>query len=98
LSQSSSIIYEKDPEVIPRKIAGELLLVPCRPSLGETDSIYTLNETAARAWELIDGKNSLADICRVIIHEYDVDEYSVTHDLDGLFRKLEQIGAVNKAA
>jgi hypothetical protein len=36
-------------------------------------SIYVLNETGARVWELVDVRRSLADITDILRQEYDVE-------------------------
>ena len=43
--------FVKDPNIVSRKIAGEVILVPIRKNVGDLESIYTLNEVAARIWE-----------------------------------------------
>ena len=45
--------YAKAPEFVSRRIADEMLLLPIRQNLGDLESIYTLNEVAARVWELL---------------------------------------------
>ena len=64
--------YQKDASIVSRQIAGEMILVPIRRNVGDLESIYTLNDTAALAWSLFDGKTSLAQICERITQEYDV--------------------------
>ena len=87
-------IYEKDPSMVSREIAGEAILVPIRQNVGDLESIYTLNETAARAWELIDGQNTLSDIRDVILVEFEVEEEQAQEDLIELISDLESIAAV----
>ena len=52
--------YQQDPSIVSREIAGEVILVPIRNNVGDLESIYTLNETAARIWALLDGDHTLA--------------------------------------
>ena len=47
--------YAKDPNMVFRDIEGEMILVPIRRRTADLESIYTLNETGARIWELLDG-------------------------------------------
>ena len=44
--------YQKDASIVSREIAGEVILVPIRQNMGDMESIFTLNETASRIWEL----------------------------------------------
>ena len=65
--------YAKSPSIVYREIAGESILVPIRNNVGDLESIYTLNETASRVWELIDGDRSLGEIRDAIVDEYEVE-------------------------
>ncbi len=49
-------IYMHDPSIVSRSIAGEVILVPIKKNVGDLESIYTLNDTGARIWELIDSQ------------------------------------------
>ena len=80
--------------MVSREIAGEAILVPIRQNVGDLESIYTLNETAARVWELIDGKNTVRDIRDAIVTEFAVDEDEAEDDLVELLCDLESITAI----
>jgi hypothetical protein len=86
--------YLKDTSTITRHIAGETILVPIRQNLGDMESIYVLNETATRAWELIDGQRSLDQVCDQIVAEFDVDPQIARQDMIELAGQLEIIGAL----
>jgi hypothetical protein len=79
-------VYRRNPDIVYREIAGEYILVPIHHKAGEADSIYVLNETGTRIWELVDGKRTLADIIALITAEFDVDEKTLADDL------LEYVG------
>jgi hypothetical protein len=89
--------YQKDPNIVFRNIVGEAILVPVRKNLGDLESIYALNETAARAWELLDGQRTLADIRDQITAEYEATPEEVGQDLLELFDQLVAIKAVARA-
>lgn len=86
--------YIKDSSTITRQIAGETILVPIRQNLGDMESIYVLNETATRAWELIDGQRSLDQVCDQIVAEFVVDPQIARQDLIELVGQFEIIGAL----
>ena len=54
------------------------------------NSVYTLNETGAFLWELIDGENNIEDMIEALIREYDIDEKTATDDV------FEFIGEMHK--
>ena len=88
--------YQKDPSLVSREIAGEVLLVPIRQNTGDLESIYTLNETAAFAWSLVDGQRTLEEIHEQIINEFKVEFEPAGEDLLELVEGLQEIGAVQK--
>ncbi len=88
--------YERDPSMVFRDIAGEMILVPIRQNVGDLESIYTLNETAARVWALLDGQLSVDDICDKIVEEFEVEKDEAQRDVVELLAQLESVGAVKK--
>lgn len=90
-------IYEHDHNIVSRSIAGEMILVPIRKNVGDMESIYTLNETAARVWEMIDGHHSTAEIHKQMVQEFDIDPIQAEQDLRELFENLLEIGVLVKA-
>jgi hypothetical protein len=91
-----SLIYRKDPAIVARQIAGEMILVPIRQNVGDMESIFLLNETALLAWNMFDGSHTLADIRAQIVQEFDVDELRAGQDLLELVDQLVEVGAVVK--
>lgn len=91
-----SSIFQKDPMMVSRQVVGEVILVPIRQNVGDLESIYTLNETAARAWDLVDGQRSVAKIADQIAVEFDVEGEQAQHDLLELFAQLKTIQAVKE--
>jgi Coenzyme PQQ synthesis protein D (PqqD) len=88
-------VYCKSDSIVFRKIGDELILVPIRQNVGDLDSIYTLNETAARIWELIDGERCLHDIKSMMVEEFDVPAAEAEKDLIEHLQQLEGIKAVS---
>jgi len=88
--------YQKDPDMVSREIAGEVILVPIRRNVGDLESVYTLNEIAALAWTLFDGSHTVNQIQDKIVTEYEVDEDEAERDLIELIQQLEEIGAIVK--
>ncbi len=87
-------IYRRDPSIVARQIAGEMILVPIRQNVGDLESIYLLNETALFAWQHFDGSTSLADIRSQLIQEFEVDELQAGQDLLELVADLVRVGAL----
>ena len=88
--------FFKDPSVVSRKIADEVILVPISQKASEVAHIYTMNQVAARIWELIDGENNLQDIQKVIITEFDIRADQALSDLLEFIQQLQLAGAVKE--
>jgi hypothetical protein len=86
--------YAKAPEFVSRRIADEMLLLPIRQNLGDLESIYTLNEVAARVWELLDGQRTVAEIRDLVVAEFVVSAETAEVDLTELLAQLTDIEAV----
>jgi len=88
------VLYQQDPTVVSRQIAGETILVPIRHNAADLESIYVLNETAASAWALMDGQRTMGEILNAIAAEYDVSREEAGRDLAELVAQLGAIGAL----
>lgn len=88
--------YTKASSIVSRKIADEFILVPIRQKAGDLDNIYTMNEVAARIWELIDGEKRVDEIRNAIVEEFDVETEEVETDLMEFLQQLENVGAIRE--
>lgn len=88
--------YRKSPSIVSRRIAGEMILVPIRSNVGDLESIYTLNDTGACAWELFDGQRTLGQVCEAIAAEYEVDLTEAQRDLLELAAQLVDVRALEE--
>ena len=89
-------VYKKSDSIVFRKIADEFILVPIRQNVGDLESISTLNEVAARIWELIDGNMKVSEIKDKIIEEFEVTPQQAEKDLIEYLQQLEGIEAINE--
>ena len=87
-------VYKKSDSIVSRKIADEFILVPIRQNVGDLESISTLNEVAARIWELIDGKMKVREIKDKIVEEFEVTSQRAEKDLIEYLKQLKKIGAI----
>ncbi|MBU2009512.1 MAG: PqqD family protein [Chloroflexi bacterium] len=87
-------VYQKDGNMVARKIAGELILVPIRQEAGQLAYFYSLNPVAARIWALLDGKRPVADIALTIVEEFEVDLERATKDTLRFASRLEELKMV----
>jgi hypothetical protein len=81
--------YAKDADLVTRCVAGETIIVPIKNKVGDLDSIYTLNEVGSTIWELIDGKNSIAQIVKAVHSAYEVTHEEAEQDTIEFLNLLE---------
>ncbi|MCZ2844961.1 MAG: PqqD family protein [Candidatus Bathyarchaeota archaeon] len=87
-------VYKKSDSIVSRKIADEFILVPIKQNVGDLESISTLNELAARIWELIDGKKKVREIKDKIVEEFEVTPQQAEKDLIEYLKQLKKISAI----
>ena len=74
-------VLSHSPSVVTRKTGNEYILVPVTNNIADMKSVYTLNESGAFIWELIDGKRNLDEIIFALTAEYDIDKETASGDL-----------------
>jgi len=89
--------FVKDDNLMARNIAGETLIVPIRNSVGDLNSIYTLNEVGALVWQMIDGHTPVHQIVGAISREYDVTADEAAVDVVELLDSMTEAGLVRLA-
>jgi hypothetical protein len=89
-------VYKKNDAMVSRKIGDEFILVPIRQNVGDLESIYTLNETAALIWEWIDGKTNVREIREKMVDQFDVASKQAEKDLLEHLHQLESIQAIRE--
>jgi hypothetical protein len=83
-------IPSHSPSVVSRKTGNEYVLVPVTGNIADMDSVYTLNETGAFIWDLIDGKRNLNEISLAVQAEFEVDEKTALVDVQDLIEDLNK--------
>lgn len=86
--------YQKNPDIVYRKIADEMVLVPIRHNVADMQSIFNLNAVGKRIWELLDGKTRLKEIKEILITEFDITAQTLEKDLIEFIQQLESIEAI----
>jgi hypothetical protein len=65
-------VYSRKKDLVARKIAGEMVVVPIRGRLADMEKIYALNEVAEFVWERLDGSRGLEQIAGDMAECFDV--------------------------
>lgn len=81
-------------EFILRDIAGEQVLVPTGETTQEFNGLITLTETAGFIWQNIEQAESVGDLVKLMLEEYEVDEETAKKDVERFVAKLVAAGFV----
>jgi hypothetical protein len=92
------VVYAKSTNIVARKIAGEMVLVPIREGIGDLVNIYTLNTVGAYIWELLDGVATVAQVKDAIVAEYKVTAEQAEADILEFLADLKQFDAISVVA
>lgn len=74
-------VYSRSPSVVTRKTGDGYVLVPVINNIAEMDSVFTLNETGAFIWDIIDGQKRVSDIIEEVVKEFNVSREIATNDV-----------------
>jgi hypothetical protein len=88
--------YQRNPDFIYRKIVEETVLVPIHQNVADMNCIYTLNDVGAFIWEQLELPRTLADLQKLMLHEYDADPDILLQDLSQFLDEMTDIGALQK--
>jgi hypothetical protein len=83
------------PNIVTRKTGNEYVLVPIANNIADMNSVYTLNETGAFIWELIDSKNNVEEIIKRVTEEYDIGYESASEDVFSFFNNMSNYLIIN---
>lgn len=76
-------------DVVSRRLGGSSILVNLT-----TNSIFELNDTAARVWELLSFTQTVPALAAELQKEFDVERQGATRQVEALLRQLESQGLV----
>lgn len=71
-----------------RMVAGSLLLVPVKSSVADMKEMFSLNETGAFIWELIDDSATMESITQHVASHYQIEVQRAQQDLNLFLNKL----------
>lgn len=91
---SDNTVIRKNPDIVTRVIAEETILLPVYRTSEEIDAIYTLNDSAAMVWDLIDGRRTVGDLKRLILQRCQTTPEDVDRELTELLKDFQGINAI----
>jgi hypothetical protein len=89
------MVYRKNADVVSRRIADELFLIPIKGNIADMQRIFTLNPVAEYIWQQIEVKN-LDEIRDGILDGFDVEKERAEADIQELIRELLEAELISK--
>ena len=86
------VLPRPHPDVVSRRLDDEVVLVQL-----STSQIYSLNDTAGRAWELLSAGHDRNELERTLLDEFDVSADELRRELDQLFETLGRAGLLESS-
>jgi len=80
--------YERNREVVSRKIAGELVIVPVRNGAGDLNSLYTLNPVGCVLWDLMSEGHTIPEMVERVCEEFEVSAPQAQQDIEAFLDSL----------
>ncbi|MFC1848890.1 PqqD family protein [candidate division CSSED10-310 bacterium] len=91
-------VYQKSEQVISRKIAGEVIIVPIRGNLADMQRIFSLNPVAEYIWQHLDGEMQIEELQQRVIDYFDVSEEQATLDLHEFVVQLLEANLISEVS
>ena len=89
------LVVSRRDDVVSRSVGGQRLLIPLRAKEADLGRVFTLNGTAAVAWDRFDGTVRIGEVAEALGREYGEPPETVLADLWSLVQELSRRSLVN---
>jgi hypothetical protein len=89
-------VFLRNSDVISRKIAGELFLVPIKGRIADMENIFALTAVAEYIWDRLDGRKSLNEILNNVVDRFEVEHEQAESDIRGFIVELVGAGLITE--
>jgi hypothetical protein len=87
-------VFIRNQDIVSRRIAGEMLLVPVKGKLADMEKIFTLTSVAEYIWDRLDGRRSVDDIRKDVVAQFDVGQEQADADIQEFLAELIEAGLI----
>ena len=89
-------VFIRNGDVISRKIAGELFLVPVKGKIADMEKIFALTAVAEYIWDSLDGRKNLNEILNNVMDRFDVEHEQAESDIREFIMELMGAGLITE--
>ncbi|MDX2437169.1 MAG: PqqD family protein [Acidobacteriota bacterium] len=88
----TAAVYARAPDIVPRQIAGDTILVAVRGELARLERLHVLNTVGEHIWGLLDGRRTVAGLSIDVTETFDIDAATALEDVAEFLADLEDAG------
>lgn len=89
-------VPRRSESIVTRKTGNEYVLVPVTDNIADMNNVYTLNDSGAFIWELIDGKRNIEELIETVTVSYDIDRETASEDIFSFMKEMSDFLVINK--
>jgi hypothetical protein len=97
-SGNDNKVFMRNNDVVSRKIAGELFLVPVKGKIADMENIFALTAVAEYIWDRLDGMKSLSEILSNVVNRFDVEPEQAESDIREFIMELMGASLITEAS
>ncbi len=87
-------VYKRNNDMVSREIDNEMILMPIYKASKHINEMYTLSDTAAAMWQLVDGSRTLGEIVDELCAKHEGPRETIENDLEELVKDMKEIKAI----
>lgn len=88
--------YIANADYVLREIVGEYMLIPTGKLSMTSNGVVTISESAAYLWKQMDEEKSIAQLCDILLKEYDVDRETALLDVAEMVDSMCMMDIIKK--
>jgi hypothetical protein len=91
-------VFQRNDNIVSRKIAEEMILVPIRGNVANMQQIYMLNPVAEYIWDHLESTTTLAEVRDGVLENFEINHDEAEKDLLEFIRRLSVLELVSEKA
>jgi hypothetical protein len=88
--------YRKGANIVARKIAGDLFLIPIRGRIADMQRIFALNPAGEYIWQEMENRKGIEEIRQGMADRFDIEEEKAETDIREFIAELMEAGLIGE--
>lgn len=91
-------VYRHGKDIVLRKVAGQVLLVPIRGTIAEMEELFVLEGVGGVVWDMLDGRHTLDEVIDGVANAHEVARDQAVTDVAEFIGTLVAAGLIEEVA